>query len=198
MRALNELNLKLAIAQLRSKQMTALFINPNIKFDLVISEADVPVLYALADKYKAPHISITATTGRIHQHEAKGNPTHPLLYPDVNTLNYGSLTSWQKFTEVYRYIQTKREYYGNFLPLCEVAVKKLFGNQRSLQELEEDIDLLVVAANPLLIGRRPSVPTTVYADRMHIMPGLALPQVSSSTSYLSVLTTASLFLFRVQ
>lgn len=177
LRAINEFNVKLAISQLKSKQMTALFINPNIKFDLVITEADIPVLFAVADKYKAPHIAITTSSGKIHQHEAKGNQIHPILYPDVNTLNSGSLSVWQKLTELNRFIQTRNEYYNNYLPLCETAAKKILGLQRSLIEVEQDIDLLFVAANPMLVGNRPVVPSTVYTDLLQIVPGLSLPQV---------------------
>lgn len=178
LKEINELSLKVAIAQLKSKQMTALFINPNIKFDLVITEADVPVLYAAADKYKAPHIAITTSSGKIHQYEAKGNPIHPLLYPDVNMLNYKNLSVWQKLVEINRHIQTKYEYYNNYLPLCELAAKKILGLTRDLQEVEYDIDMLFVTANPLLVGVRPTVPAIKYTDRMHINPGLSLPQVS--------------------
>ncbi|XP_050551376.1 UDP-glycosyltransferase UGT5-like [Spodoptera frugiperda] len=176
-KAINEFTIKLAIAQLKSKAMMSLFINPNVKyFDLVITEADVPLLYAVAEKYKAPHIAITASSGRIHQYESKGNPTHPILYPDVNTLNYRNLGKWQKIIEFYRHIQTRNEYYNNYLPLCELAAKKLFGLKRSLLDVEHDIDFLFVAGNPALIGNRPNVPAVVYVDRMHIKPGLKLPK----------------------
>lgn len=176
-RAMNEYMLKLAIAQLKSKQMAALLINPTINFDLVITEADVPLLYAIAEKYNAPHITITTTSGRIHQYESKGNPIHPILFPDVNSLNYRNLGRWDKIKEIYRHIQTRNEYYNNYLPLCELAAKKLLGLKRSLLEVEYDIDLLFVASNPALIGSRPSVPAVVYVDRMHIKPGLRLSQV---------------------
>ncbi|XP_026315009.1 UDP-glucuronosyltransferase 2B15-like [Hyposmocoma kahamanoa] len=176
MRAINEFNVKLAISQLKSKQMTALFINPNIKFDLVITEADVPVLYAVADKYKVPHIAITTTSGKIHQYEAKGNQIHPILYPDVNTLNYGNLNLWQTLVEVNRYIQTRNEYYNNYLPLCEIAAKRILGLKRNLIEVEQDIDVLFIAANPLLVGNRPTVPSTVFTDLLQIVPGLSLPK----------------------
>ena len=176
-KALNEFAVKLSIAQLKSKQMTALLINPTIRFDLVVTEADVPLLYAVADKYKTPHIAITTTSGRIHQYESKGNPIHPILYPDVNSLNYRNLGPWEKIVEIYRHIQTRNEYYNNYLPLCELAAKKILGLKRSLLEVEYDIDLLFVASNPALVGRRPSVPAVVYVDRMHIKPGLNLPEV---------------------
>ncbi|XP_072929900.1 UDP-glucosyltransferase 2-like [Epargyreus clarus] len=174
MRALNDFSIKLAIAQLKGKQMTALLINPNIKFDLVITEADVPVLYAVAEKYGAPHISITASSGKIHQYESKGSPIHPILYPDVNTLNYRNLTRWQKLVEFNRYVQTRYEYYNNYLPACEVAAKKIFDIKKDLQEIEYDIDMLFVASNPALIGNRPSGPAITYVDRMHINPGFQL------------------------
>lgn len=180
MRPLNELSVKIAIEQLKSKQMTALFVNPNIKFDLVVTEADVPVLYAVADKYQVPHISITTSSGKIHQYEAKGNPIHPILYVDVNTLNHQNLTRWQKVVEFYRHLQTKNEYYNNYLPLCELAAKKILGLKRELQEVEHEIDMLFVAANPLLVGNRPVVPAITFVDRMHIKPGLKLPQVKQS------------------
>ncbi|XP_069360817.1 UDP-glucosyltransferase 2-like [Maniola hyperantus] len=176
MRAINDFSIKLAVAQLKSKPMTALLANPNVKFDLVITEADVPLLYAVADKYQAPHIAITASSGKIHQYESKGSPTHPLLYPDVNSLNYRNLSSWQKIVELNRHFQTRQEYYNTYLPLCEVAAKKIFGLRRSLQEVENDIDLLFVANNPALIGNRPSPSAVIYVDRMHIKPGFALPE----------------------
>ncbi|CAH0728329.1 unnamed protein product, partial [Brenthis ino] len=175
MRMINELSIKLTVAQLKSKPMTALLINPNVKFDLVITEADVPVLYAVAEKYQVPHIAITASSGKIHQYESIGAPIHPILYPDVNTLNYRKLSRWQKLVEINRYFQTRHEYYNTYLPLCEVAAKKIFGLKKSLQEVEYDIDLLLVAANPLLISNRPSPPSIIYVDRMHIKPGFALP-----------------------
>lgn len=176
-RLMNEFAVKLAIEQLKSKPMTALLTNTTIQFDLVITEADVPLLYAAADKFKAPHIAITTTSGRIHQYESKGNPIHPILYPDVNSLNYRNLGRWEKIIEIYRHIQTRNEYYNNYLPLCELAAQELLGLKRSLLEVEYDIDLLFVASNPALIGRRPSVPAVVYVDRMHIKPDLTLPQV---------------------
>lgn len=181
-RALNEHSLKLAIAQLKSKQMTALFINPNIKFDLVVTEADVPVLYAVADKYQAPHIALTTSSGKLHQYEAKGVPVNPILYPDVNTYSYGNLSSWQKVAEFRRYFHTKNEYYNNYLPLSDLAAKKILGLKRDLLEVEKDIDLLFVASSPLLIGNRPVVPAVAFVDRMHIKPGFNLPQVTFSKS----------------
>ncbi|XP_075982592.1 UDP-glucosyltransferase 2-like [Anticarsia gemmatalis] len=176
LKAMNEFSVRLAIAQLKSKQMVALLINPNIKFDLVITEADVPILYAIAEKYQAPHISITASSGKVHQHEAKGNPIHPILYPDVNALNHGNMSHWEKIVEFYRYVQTKSEYYNNYLPLCELTARKLLGLKRPLLEVEYDIDLLFIANNPVLIGNRPTSPAVIFVDRMHIRPGLGLPQ----------------------
>ncbi|XP_061721362.1 UDP-glucosyltransferase 2-like [Cydia pomonella] len=176
LRQFNELSLKLAITQIKSKQMQALLINPNIKFDLVITEADVPFLYAVAEKYKALHISITTSSGKLHQHEAKGNPIHPMLYLDVNTLNNGNLSIWQKFSELYRHVKTKHEFYNYYLPLSHVAAEKVLDLKRDLQEVEYDIDLLLVAANPIVAGNRPTVPAVIYGDRMHIKPGHALPK----------------------
>ncbi|KAJ0173640.1 hypothetical protein K1T71_010789 [Dendrolimus kikuchii] len=172
----NELSVRLAISQLRSKQMTALFINPNIKFDLVITEADVPVLYAVAEKYNSPHIAITTSNGKIHQYEAKGSLIHPIFYTDVNTLNHRNLTCWQKVVELYRFFKTKNEYYNNYQPLCDLAAKKILGLKRDLQEVEYDIDMLLIASNPALIGNRPVVPAIQFVDRMHLTPGLPLPK----------------------
>ncbi|XP_022115659.2 UDP-glycosyltransferase UGT5-like [Pieris rapae] len=173
---INEFSLKLAIAQLKSKAMSSLFINPNVKFELVITEADVPLLYAIAEKYDAPHVSITTSIGKVHQYESKGTPIHPLLYPDANVLNYRNLTGWQKIVEFYRHYQTRNEYYYNHLPLSEIAAKKMFGLKRPLIEVEYDIDILLIAANPTLIGNRPTVPAISFVDRLHIKPGFPLQQ----------------------
>ncbi|VVD01561.1 unnamed protein product [Leptidea sinapis] len=176
LQSMNDFALKLAIAQLKSKTMSSLFMNPNAKFDLVITEADIPLLYAVAEKYKTPHVSITAGSGKVHQYESKGCPIHPILYPDVNALNYRNLTRVQKIFEYYRSFQTRNEYYYNFIPKCEVAAKKLFGLNRPLQEVEYDIDILLIANNPVLMGNRPTVPAISYVDRLHIRPGFQLHQ----------------------
>ncbi|XP_038206775.1 UDP-glycosyltransferase UGT5-like [Zerene cesonia] len=176
LKSINDLSLKLAIAQLKSKVMTSLLINPNVKFDLVITEADVPLLYAIAEKYQTPHISITASSGKVHQYESKGTPIHPILYPDVNALNHRNITGWQKIVELYRHFSTRNEYYNNYLPLCDVAAKKMFGLKRDLIEVEYDIDILLIASNPLLIGNRPTVPAISFVDRLQIKPGYPLQQ----------------------
>lgn len=178
LKEINELGLKLAIAQLKSQAMSSLFVNPNVKFDLVITEAEVPLLYAVAEKYNVPHISITTSIGKVHQYESKGTPIHPLFYPDANVLNYRNLTRWQKIVEFYRHYHTKNDYYYNYLPLCEIAAKKMFGLKRPLIEVEYDIDILLIAANPALIGNRPIVAAISFVDRMHIKPGFPLQQVN--------------------
>nr|ACZ97419.2 UGT34A1 [Zygaena filipendulae] len=174
MKSLNELSLKVAIAQLKSKQMTALLINPNVKFDLVVTDANVPLLYAAADKYNASHIAITPSSGKIHQYEAKGSPTHPLFYPDENTLSYGNIGFWQKITELKRYYHTKQEYSSNYLRLSQLAAEKLLGLKRDLRSVEFEIDVLFVACNPLLVGKRPNALNVAYVDGMHIKTDLTL------------------------
>lgn len=177
LRQIHELSIKVAVAQLKSQQMTALFVNPNVKFDLVITEADMPILYAVAEKYKTPHIAITASSGKINMFESKGNPNHPLLYPDVNTLNLGDLSIFEKITEFQRYIKYKYEYYYYYLPLCQLAAEKLFNLKKNLLEVEQDIDILFVTGNQVLLGNRPTVPAVTYVDNLHIKRGFPLPQV---------------------
>lgn len=176
-RELNDFALKVAISQLQSKPMLAVLSNPNARFDLIVTEAEVPLLYAVAAKYDAPHIAITAGPGTIPMYESKGNPNHPLLYPDVNTLNYRDLSVWQKFTEMRRYLLTKIDYYQSYLHMNEMAAKQILNLNRPLLEIEYDIDLLLVTGQPMLLGNRPTVPAIVYADHYHIKPGLALPKV---------------------
>ncbi|XP_041969909.1 UDP-glycosyltransferase UGT5-like [Aricia agestis] len=176
MKAMNELNVKLVVAQLKSKAMTALLANPHVKFDLVVTDAENPILYALADKYKAPHIAITTGSGSINQFESKGVPVDPTLYPDVNSIYHRNISQWQKLVELNRHVQTRNEYYNNYLPLCEIAAKKLFAVKSDLLTLEKNIDMLFVANNPLLIGRRPSSPAVAYVDRLHVKPGFQLPE----------------------
>lgn len=177
LRQISELSIKVAVAQLKSQQMSALFINPTIKFDLVITEADMPILYGVAEKYKVPHVAITASTGKLHMYESKGNPKHPLLYPDMNTLNLGNLNVWQRMVEYKRYLRTKYEYYYYNLPLYQRAIERIFGIEKDILEIEENIDMLLITGTPMLIGNRPTVPAITYVDFMQIKPGLPLPQV---------------------
>ncbi|GBP03903.1 Ecdysteroid UDP-glucosyltransferase [Eumeta japonica] len=176
MRKINELAVNVAVSQLRAQQPMAVFLNPNIGFDLVITEADVPLLYAVAEKYKAPHIAITAGSGSLMMYESKGTPNHPLYYPDLNTIFYEKLNIWEKLAEYVRYMRIRNEYYNNYLRLCQIAAEKLFGLKRDLVSVEQDIDLLFVSGTQTLIGNRPSSPAVIYTDRLHIKPALSLPQ----------------------
>lgn len=178
LRKMNDLSIRVALAQLQSQQMTAVFINPDIKFDLVITEADVPILYAAAEKYKCPHISITASSGKLNMFESKGTPNNALLYADVNTLNYGKLSFLQKIEEYHRHWRYNYEYYNQYLPRCQKGAEKVFDLKRDLTDVEEDIDILFVTGHQMLLGNRPVTPAVVYVDRLHIRPGHPLPPVN--------------------
>lgn len=176
LRKINELSIKVTVAQLKSQQMTAVFINPNVQFDLVITEADMPILCAVAEKYKCPHIAITASIGKLNMFESKGSPTHPLLYKDVNTLRYGNINIIHRIEEYQRYWRFKYEYYYYFLPLCQMAAEKIVELKRDLLDVEKDIDMLFISGNQVLLGNRPISPAIVYVDNLHIKPDYNLPQ----------------------
>lgn len=179
--------LKLTDAQLEDPQVKELLRNTVETFDLLIVEAYTPTWFALAEIFKVPIVSVSATHTTLQNFDSMDNPTHPFLYPDVLTSHPGKLSFFKRLNLVYRSVQFRWNYYYNVLPKFEALAVKHFGNNSTpVGLIEKKTDLMLVNVHPLIIGPRPTVPGVVFLGNIHLTTPNPIPDVSKLIIFIHV------------
>lgn len=179
--------LKITDAQLEVPQVKELLRNTVETFDLLIVEPYTPTWFALAEKFKVPIVSVSATYTTLQNFDSMDNPTHAFLYPDVLTSYSGKLSFFKRLILVYRSLQFRWNYYYNVLPKFEALAGKHFGNNSTpVGLMERRTDVLLVDAHPLFIGPMPTVPGVVFLGNIHIRAPNPIPDVSKPIAYINL------------
>lgn len=176
--------LKITDAQLEVPEVKELLRNTVETFDLLIVEAYTPTWFALAEIFKVPIVSVSATHTTLQNFDSMDNPTHAFLYPDVLTSYSGRLSFFKRLNLVYRSVQFRWNYYYNVLPKFEELAVKHFGNNSTpVGLMERKTDIMLVDIHPLFIGPRPTVPGVVFLGNIHIKPPNPIPNVSKPINH---------------
>ena len=113
-----------------------------------------------------------------------GNPTHPVLYPDVLWGFYNTeLSMWNKVKSVLWSFWSR--YYDDIaVPRAHNIAKKYFGEGLSyLGDLRKGQSMVFLNVNPVLYPLRPNVPAVVEMGQMHIKPLVEpLPEVGTTNT----------------
>lgn len=177
----NELTSVLAKAQLASPQVENLIKDPKRSFDLCFVENWIPSMFAFKDRFNCSLIIISTMIGSFANHDAFGNPSNPILYPDNNSPYVSDMTFWQRLYILYLNIYGRYLYYYIYLPKNDDVAKMFFGERtRSMNDIENEADMLFLNGHPLISGIRPSVPSIIYMNSMHINQPKKLPKVSTN------------------
>lgn len=70
--------------QLSHPEVQKLINNKNVNFDLVIAEAQSPIMMSFAWRFKCPLIAASSMDAPMTFHDAVGNVVHPIANPDMN------------------------------------------------------------------------------------------------------------------
>ncbi|XP_044731269.1 UDP-glycosyltransferase UGT4-like [Chrysoperla carnea] len=140
-------------------------------FDLVITEwITYQSVIAFADLFKCPLIGISSYTIFLHGHDAIGNPTHPIYQPNAWDQFRDPSSLLDRVLSVYTTIKA-RLYYNHFvLPKQNYLVQKNFGKlvNRSIEEMEHDVSLVLTNTNPILHGAYPKVANLIEFGGIHM------------------------------
>ena len=167
-----------AEAELNSSEFKELIDDQTKQFDLILTESFHPVMYALAGKFKPPIIGISARGVMEVTYTILGNPTHPVLYPEV-LLNFhnGRLSLWNKIKSVLWNLWSWYYHHAILVPRGhKTAIKYLGGDIPYIGDIEANQSLFFLNTNPLVYPPRPNVPVVVETGQMHIKPVKPLPQ----------------------
>lgn len=156
----------------------AAFLNDTSQnFDVVIAEIG-QVVSSFAYKYKCPFIGIMSHGVNSVTHAAIGNPTHPILYPDLTTTFGEDMTFFEKVDAVIHAIYTRIKYYYYDLPVIDAVTRTYIGEDMPyLGELERNASIVFLNTNPILHGARALSKGVIELRRMHLKPKKHLPEV---------------------
>ncbi|XP_050506054.1 UDP-glycosyltransferase UGT5-like [Diabrotica virgifera virgifera] len=149
-------------------------------FDLLIVQLSHNMnllLYGLAFNLHIPIVGISSLGLYLHSHDALGNPTHPIVSPDVMLNFYGRLSFFEKVQSFLYNIWYRMFYYWYALPKADKIARKYFGEDMPyLGDLERNISLLLLNVNPIIHNARPNVPNIIEINQMHIKERKPLPK----------------------
>lgn len=166
------------------EEVMALIKDNTTKFDIVLTEAMIPSVYAFAAKYGCPLIGIASLSTVSPGHEAAGNPNHPVLYPDLITTFTEDMTFLEKVEAVLYDIWQRYQFHYNMYPNMNRIVRKYFGEHiPDLWKITKNMSMLFLNTNPILHRPRPYGPNVVHLGRMHLKPKRPLPLVCTVTSF---------------
>lgn len=149
-------------------------------YDLIFLEAMHPLVYGFVGKFKAPFVEIFSVCGTIKMHDAVGNPTHPVLNPDLWSSLSGH-TLYERMASTFAEIIARILYQFFHLPKTDRTARKYFGNDIPyIGDIEKNVSIILLNVNPILYNVRPNVPAIVEIQQMHIKPKKPLPKVSKS------------------
>nr|XP_023019247.1 UDP-glucuronosyltransferase 2A3-like isoform X2 [Leptinotarsa decemlineata] len=148
-------------------------------FDVVLVQTSYinPLVYGFGAKFQAPVIGISSMDLYLHAHDAVGNPTHPLVAPDIMLNLHGKLGFFDKISSVLHNILYRILYYWYALPMADKVARKHFGeNIPYLGDVEKNMSLILTTVNPIIHPIRPNVPNMIEINQIHIREKKPLPK----------------------
>ncbi|KAK5637757.1 hypothetical protein RI129_000057 [Pyrocoelia pectoralis] len=136
-------------------------------------------MFAFVEKFQCPFISMLSMDGFSDHYKLIGNPTHPVMYPDVIHPYDDEMPFSQRLTSVVSfYTFSLLTTYGAHLQ--DQLIKKHFGlNYSSVNDIMRNASMLFVNSDPIFHKIRPLVPAVVQiGGGSHLRPPKPLPHVS--------------------
>ncbi|CAG9765461.1 unnamed protein product [Ceutorhynchus assimilis] len=132
-------------------------------FDVVIVEWLFPTLAALGAYYKAPIVGITSLGAPTVALDSLGNPSHPLVAPDMNLpLRAQNLPFKERLLSGLYSIYVRLHYHLVVLPREDANIKKhLQKDLPYIGDIEKNISLLLMNRNPVFHRIMPLLPNTI-------------------------------------
>lgn len=141
---------------LENPEVKTLIANKTETFDLLMVEYLNPIVLAFTNRFQAPFIGFQYLDAHYMGHDGMGDPTHPVLYPNVNYA--GKLTFMERVKCCYVEVATRLFYYI-VINNAEYLARQYFGEgNSSLSEQANKLDMYFMISNPLFKGTRPTVP----------------------------------------
>ncbi|KAJ8947849.1 hypothetical protein NQ318_009995, partial [Aromia moschata] len=172
-----DLNYELSEAMFQDEEFIKIYNDSKTRFDLIIAQTYIsPIMYSLSAKLGAPIIGISSMGGWIGSHFALGNPNPPALYSEMFLHYNGKLTFCERFRSAAYNLWARFFLAFDAFPKCNEIIRKYLGNDMPhVRESERNLSLLFLTTNPVLYTPRPTVPTIIPIQQLHVKPARPLP-----------------------
>lgn len=162
-------------------EMQDIIHNPRrYQFDVVITELWHAHFLAISRIYKCPFIAYATIDMYDALNWHLGNQLNHVTLPDLNLGIYQATNFAERLTSALFTLHELYKEYFVYMPQQQDVLDTFFGEyvDATVKELKQDIDLMLVNANPLLKGVRAIGPTTIMVGGgNHLNPQKPLPQV---------------------
>ncbi|CAG9854773.1 unnamed protein product [Phyllotreta striolata] len=177
---IHRLGLEINEAQIMHEKIQHILNENETKFDLIliqVVQSFTDLTFGYAAKYKCPVVGISSLGVFFHFHDFLGNPTHPVVSPDMMLGFAGKINFFQKLQSLLYNLWYRLFYYWYILPNADRVARKHFGDDMPyLGDIERNMSLLLVNSNPVIHAVRPNVPNIVEICRLHISEKKPLPK----------------------
>ncbi|KAF2896467.1 hypothetical protein ILUMI_09708 [Ignelater luminosus] len=163
--------------QLQHSMVQNLLKNETEHFDVVLVEAMYTGGAAFAERFNCPLIQMLSLDAFHCQYHDMGNPSHPVLNPEVMLPFVGKLNFFQRLISV-GFSFVMRYYIGLVADSQDVLVKKYFGNDYPhLRETLSKTSMWFVNTNPIFHSVRPLLPNIIqFGGGTHLKAPKPLPK----------------------
>ncbi|KAF2902531.1 hypothetical protein ILUMI_03654 [Ignelater luminosus] len=162
--------------QMQLPEVQNLLKNETEHFDVVMLE--FPLLASFAERFDCPIILMSSADLPSYTYHALGNPSHPVLNPDLMLGFSYKLNFFQRLTSSLFTVSMEYIFKYGIMPFLDGLVKKHFGNDYSpLEETLKRTCLLLVNTNLIFQPPRPLLPNIIeIGGGIHITPAKPLPR----------------------
>lgn len=148
-------------------------------FDVVLCEVWDSALIGLTYKFKTPFIGISSIDGSLQMHDCMGNPTHPVLFPEMLFPHFDQVPFWLRLASFLYPLVYKVVTWNGLLKEDELIRRYIGQDFPTMNQIRCNMDLLFVNTNPVLQKVRPLNPSTVaIGGGIHLDAPKELPEVS--------------------
>lgn len=153
-------------------------INSGKSFDVLLVEIFQPSLFALASKFSCPFIGVSSLGMFEVAHNFLGNPTHPILYPDLMDPLSAAPNLFDRIYSIYNSLWFKHFYHNEYLPSADQLARKYINDDLPyLGDIYKNFSMVLLNVNPILHAVRPNLPAVVELGNMHSRPKAELEKV---------------------
>lgn len=153
----------------------------NSKFDLIILENIFYLLFnTWKDHFKCPLIGVISLDLWLPGADQLGNPVFPSFHVDYQRPAGKNLSFWRRLDNFWYSLELRWMWYREIIPNEEALIKKLYGKDVNLHEMQSNVDLVLANTNPIFHLPKPAVPALISIGGLHTHQRKTLPQVSDT------------------
>lgn len=145
-------------------------------FDLLILEAWVPPIRALAHIFKTPVLTFSTLGAATNEHNLIGSQIHPILYPLCSQQRIRSHSMMEQLSDL-----DLTYFLHNLLEDVKkdelILKSEFFKDVSSVSELRNNVDMTILNFHPIWDQNRPVPVSLIYGGALHLKTVQELPEV---------------------